>query len=736
MAKKALQLYDYQEEMLTRIEVAFLEHRAVMAQMPTGTGKTVLLAGFLARHAEHHVLIVAHRRELVEQIEATVHLFSEQAPALSSKVQVASIQWLNKHYEDIKEKPTLVVIDEAHHALARTYKYMWTQFPDAKFLGLTATPYRLNGKGFTDLFDTLICSHSVIDFIRQGRLALFDFVSIAPDSETQTLISSLKKRGTDGDFQTKEMDEVLNQLTSIERLYQSIATYAKGKKGIVYAIDIAHAQNIVEYYRSKGLRAVSIDSHTPAKERKALIDQFKVGQLDILINVDIFSEGFDCPDVEFIQLARPTLSLAKYLQMVGRGLRVAKGKDACVIIDNVGLYKSFGLPTRPWDWQAMFEGVFNKRSEYADVPTYTFLSHGSGGDSEMEKVASYDLLLKMMDKEDELYQLRKKIAERRERLLAKGEGTNFRCLRSQLATYTNSNVERVYVDLRTMRKFFFSLEGSIHTEGSGVLQVLKSGPNYYTRTLKKWDYSKRYVSSCRYHDYGFYAIIGDDKFDYYIEAYEKYLKGDLTIDELLKYNFQETAPSGLRWIYRIKATPCLLACDDSETFLFMGKISDDAILVQDSDDRLFFVSRERGKRLLAIDRKNLTEKECDELLKGLYMEEVRRKRNILQRHEAEKVLREKGELSIELFCERGKWGLRTSEGRLLLAPKYKEIEPSPDDLFLIQTTKGEYGVVDAAGQILVPAKYKFIRIDSAEHVCLYTSTMPLMMSIVNLKKKR
>lgn len=190
-------------------------------------------------------------------------------------------------------------------------------------------------------------------------------------------ISEGEVPGADGDFQAKEMDRVLNTKPSIERLYRSLIDFAKGKKGIVYAINIGHAKAIAEFYREHGVVAVAIDSKTPGSLRKELIERFKMPHTDltdstlftlrsslpiqVLVNVDIFSEGFDCPDVEFIQLARPTLSLAKYLQMVGRGLRVTKGKRACVIIDNVGLYRMFGLPTMPWNWRAMFQGRFYRK---------------------------------------------------------------------------------------------------------------------------------------------------------------------------------------------------------------------------------------------------------------------------------------------------------------------------------------------------------------------------------------
>ena len=363
--KNDIQLFDYQEDMVKRVQETFRHHDSVMVQMPTGTGKTYLLAALVGLFLKEEVWVVAHRRELVSQIKDTLEKFFSSLK--STSIKVISIQWLSRHYGEMEEKPGLIVIDEAHHALAETYAEVMNAYPKAKKLGLTATPYRLNGKGFTDLFDTLLCSWSMERFIAEGRLSLYDYYSIKPDSAAQLQIDSLQKRGADGDYQQKELNEVMDVKPSLERLCLTIKEYVPGKKGIVYAISIQHAEHIAEFYRENGIKAVAISSKTPLAERQELIERFKASSLlsslnstsdeiEVLVSVDLFSEGFDCPDVEFIQLARPTLSLAKYMQMVGRGLRVAAGKDYCVILDNVGLYKRFGLPSVDRDWQSMFEG--------------------------------------------------------------------------------------------------------------------------------------------------------------------------------------------------------------------------------------------------------------------------------------------------------------------------------------------------------------------------------------------
>ena len=455
---KKIKLFDYQEDMVNRVQEAFRHHDSVMVQMPTGTGKTMVLANIVFSFLEmcnHPIWIVAHRRELVEQIKETI--FSKITPSLftlkegstafpkplspqgtgdvtalrcseplrskvggpskvspdclsaGALIKVTSIQWLSRHYGELEEKPGLIVIDEAHHALAETYAEVMNAYPKAKKLGLTATPYRLNGKGFTDLFDTLLCSWSMEKFIAEGRLSLYDYYSIKPDSADQLLIDSLQKRGADGDYQQKELNEVMDVKPSLKRLCLTIKEYVPGKKGIVYAISIQHAEHIAEFYRENGIKAVAISSKTPLAERQKLIERFKSSSLssslnstsntsdeiEVLVSVDLFSEGFDCPEVEFIQLARPTLSLAKYMQMVGRGLRVAEGKEYCVILDNVGLYKRFGLPSVDRDWQSMFEG----RTSLEDILQEACMQVNShncrmdlmmDGDEEMMKIINHE----------------------------------------------------------------------------------------------------------------------------------------------------------------------------------------------------------------------------------------------------------------------------------------------------------------------------------------------------------
>lgn len=392
---KKIRLFDYQQEMLENITEVFSAAvfdtvlynekgkrvnvgSSVMVQMPTGTGKTYVMAAvvkwFLENYSKGEVWLIAHRKELVEQMEQTLDRFAleygEKNEELKAKVRirVLSIQWLTRNIGDLEKngfKPGMIIVDEAHHSLATSYQDVFIRNHKALKIGMTATPCRMKQASFRTLFSRLITSPSIKDFILHGYLAPCNYVVIGEKSTDQQIVNLLTDRSGDGDYSVKEMEEKLNVTDVIRRLYNSVVKYAYGKKGIVYAINIDHAKAIAEYYNALGIKAVALDSKTAAKTRKKAVEAFREGELDCLVNVNLFDEGFDCPDVEYIQMARPTLSLAKYLQMVERGLRINKKdpKKVCMIIDNVGNYRKFGLPDRYRDWNAMFEGMMSGRCE-------------------------------------------------------------------------------------------------------------------------------------------------------------------------------------------------------------------------------------------------------------------------------------------------------------------------------------------------------------------------------------
>ena len=921
---KEIKLFDYQEDMKERIEKALRLHRSVMAQMPTGTGKTVLLASvvesFLREHSNCHVWIVAHRRELVSQIRETIQRVFSKTPSLlykdfsnhpvnSSKItpslftlkegstshpdpltlrgeggnrptrcseplrskvggpskvspdcagwdrlgmsgaskvspdclsasafnvpiKAVSIQWLSKHYDEIEEEPGMIVIDEAHHALAKTYKGMWDRFPKAKFLGLTATPCRLNGKGFTDLFDVLVQSWSVPEFISKGRLATYDFVSIKSDGVTQRLIDSLQKRGADGDYQNKEMDMLLNKKPSIERLYRSLEEYGKDRKGIVYAINISHANAIAEFYREHGIAAVAIDSKTPSSLRKELIERFKASNLSfsnhpvplskegifsnhpvplskegstshpdpltlrgeggnrptrcseplrskdggpskvspdcagwdrlgatclrpadnvgdrlgatclraadgvgdrlgatclraadelapiqVLVNVDIFSEGFDCPDVEFVQLARPTLSLAKYLQMVGRGLRVAKGKNNCVIIDNVGLYRVFGLPSQVWNWNAMFEGKLKvgKRKETPKDREFFLMNEKQDDiqihpDSEMMMVMSHEELLQtiqyreFVDSKGEFAIIKLPdgkmtvVNRQGEQVLEPGDYYDMKLLDGNILFYRHRRKEVCYYDL---------LSGAIIDDGPNVYDVPK------VVTLEGWEFIK-------YGDVYMSRTYEHFSWPYCPSKYDLFNFGDYLI-----YRYNYLVDSGCQeWYYyeggnglMMKATidsnrVCFLRGDYEHVYWKCATLRCGCIVVMDSKQDYYLVDSYLKKTYIGCNNPKNENEDLHFVMPRLgkkYYDEM-----MLQEKKKESsemlLLHEKSVTGhVELYQAGKKWGIKM-DGKVVVPPLYRSIAQPVGAYCAFEEIPSYWGIMTLKGKVIVDAKYEKVEI--------------------------
>ena len=374
--QKDITLRDYQQ--LAKEEIFSKWNRVdnILYQMPTGTGKTRLFTSIirdisiwgLRHNINYRILIIAHRSELIEQSSRSLDKYRikhgvlagtmKDKRDLTQAIQVASIQTITHPanqclIDDLKFD--FIIIDEAHHAVANSYQKLWDYCPDAKKLGVTATPWRMNNSGFAQIFDAYIPSMSIKDFIQKGWLATYQYYSIPTSSELVKSIESIREFDIEGDYKNSALVEVCDTSKIRAQLYDSYEKNVLGKKGIIYSISREHSEHICLQYRSRGVAIENIDSKTPAKVREKVIQAFRNGEIDIIVNVDIFSEGFDCPDIEFIQLARPTKSLVKYIQQVGRGLR-KNGDKKCIILDNVGMYSRFGLPDEERDWESFFYG--------------------------------------------------------------------------------------------------------------------------------------------------------------------------------------------------------------------------------------------------------------------------------------------------------------------------------------------------------------------------------------------
>ena len=721
---KEIKLFDYQEDMKERIEKALRLHRSVMAQMPTGTGKTYLLTAvidsFVSNNPMEKVWIVAHRRELVSQIDETVRKFhsysTSNTSSLLSSVKAMSIQWLMRHYDEIEEEPGMIVIDEAHHALAKTYKEMWERFPKAKFLGLTATPCRLNGKGFTDLFDVLVQSWDVPEFISKGRLATYDFVSIKSDGVTQRLIDSLQKRGADGDYQNKEMDMLLNKKPSIERLYRSLEEFGKDRKGIVYAINISHAQKITKLYQEHGVKAIAIDSKTPAAERQQDIEAFKKGDIQVLVNVDIFSEGFDCPDVEFVQLARPTLSLAKYLQMVGRGLRVAKGKKNCVIIDNVGLYRVFGLPSQVWNWNAMFEGKLKvgKKKETAKEREFFLMSKVQDciqihPDSEMMMVMSHEELLQtiqyreFVDSKGEFAIIKLPdgkmtvVNRQGEQVLEPGDYYDMKLLDGNILFYRPRRKAKCYYDLlaKAVIDDGTNVAGAPQVVNIKGWEFIEYNDIFMSRTQEEFSLPYR-PSQYDFLNYGYYMI----------------------------FRFRPSAPGCQVWYYcegsegkmcmsnEESRNVCFLRNDYEHVYWLCAVLYGERIVVMDSKEDYYLVDSSLKKTYIGCNQPKNENEDLNFVMPRIgkkYYQEA-----MLQKKEMEAsellLLHEKSEAGhVELYQAGKKWGLKV-DGKVIVPPLYHHIALPVGAYCAFEQIPRHWGVMTLNGKVIVDAKYEKVEI--------------------------
>ena len=708
-------LRDYQIDICSRVSEAFENHRSVMVQMPTGTGKTMVLAELvkqlMMKDEGVRILIVAHRRELIEQIKATIKRMKMD----SRNITVESIQTISRRIDALDFIPSLVVIDEAHHALAKTYKMMWDAWPDARFLGLTATPCRLNGKGFTDLFDVLVQSWDIPTFIKEKWLSTYDFVSIKSDGVTQRLLDSLQKRGADGDYQNKEMDMLLNKRPSIERLYQSFEEYGKDRKGIVYAINISHAKKIMELYQEHGIKAVAIDSKTPAAQRQADIEAFKNGDIQVLVNVDIFSEGFDCPDVEFVQLARPTLSLAKYLQMVGRGLRVAKGKKNCVIIDNVGLYRVFGLPSQVWNWNAMFEGKLKvgKKKETAKEREFFLKVQDDiqiNPDSEMMMVVSHEELMQSLryrefvDCNDDfaivkLPDGKMTVVNRQgEQVMEPGNYYEMKFLRGNILSYRPRRKTVCYYDLLARVVFDKDI-------------LAKDAPKVIT--IKEWEFIE-YNGLFRSRTYEHFALpYRPSLYDLLNRGYYLIYHNNYSVGSGCQVWYCYEGGDGLMRKDSIESKDvCFLRNDYEHVYWLCANLYGRNIVVMDSKQDYYLVDSNMKKTYIGCNNPKNENEDLKVVMPRLgkkYYHEM-----MLQKKEMEAsemlILHEKSEAGhVELYQAGKKWGLKI-DGKVIVPPLYHSIAQPVGAYCAFEKIPRHWGVMTLKGKVIVDAKYEKVEI--------------------------
>lgn len=352
-------LRDYQIDMLTRLKKAYLKNngRRKLVVLPCGAGKTVCFAS-MARDSQAKgktVWFLVHRRELLDQ---TVETFQRFGIEMNS-IHLGMVQSVARHINAMP-KPDFIIFDEAHFSQARTWQKIVETYPDAYYVGLTATPVRLDGKPLGDTYDEMIVGITTQELIERGLLANYNYWS-------RPLVNTDAFHTKRGDFDAKEVAQAFDDVDVFGDVVDNYRRIANGKKTICYVDSIEHSIEVAKNFNDAGITAVHFDGSTPDKQRRDIVKKFRDGEITILCNVDLISCGFDVPDCECCILLRPTQSTALFIQQSMRALRPLPGKKA-EIIDHVDNVARHGLPDQPRQWS--LEGKM-KKPKPGEVPIKT-----------------------------------------------------------------------------------------------------------------------------------------------------------------------------------------------------------------------------------------------------------------------------------------------------------------------------------------------------------------------------
>ena len=342
-------LFDYQLDLIDRARKQIAD-KNVMIVSPPGSGKSVVISEIIKRATEKggKVLFLVHRKELIEQITESL---------IRHEVNLSHVDLLTvgkaKNRLSVIQKPTLIITDEGHHGKASTYQAIYNYFEDVPRLGFTATPWRMNGSGFTDTYDVMVEGKSVQWLIDNQRLANCRYYSLLS-------IDTSKLKTRNGEYTSQSIDEAFGKAI-YGNVVKEYRQHADGQKAILYAHSIEASRSFSDEFNQAGIVSVHVDSKTPKIEREHIMQAFRDGEIQVLCNVDLISEGFDVPDCTVTILCRPTKSLVLYLQQSMRSMRYQPNKKA-IILDHVGNYKIHGLPDTPHDWNEYFVGGWKKKN--------------------------------------------------------------------------------------------------------------------------------------------------------------------------------------------------------------------------------------------------------------------------------------------------------------------------------------------------------------------------------------
>jgi DNA repair protein RadD len=370
----SLTLRPYQATLIERTRANFLVgKRSQLLVLPTGGGKTVCFSYMAGRAVEKNlrVWILAHRVELLDQISKTLRQFGVPHGVVApgylgdrrQPVQVASVFTLARRL-DRYDAPDLIIVDEAHHAITEsTWGRVITAFPNAKLLGVTATPIRLSGEGLGDLFQSMVVGPTMRDLIEQGALSPYRLFAPAGVD-----LSGVHSRM--GDFVRGELAAAVDKPKITGSAVEHYKKLAAGRRAVAFCVSVEHAVHVAEQFRAAGISAQAIDGGMDRGLRASVLAEFSAGRIQVLASCDLISEGFDVPAIEAAILLRPTQSLGLYLQQVGRALRTFPGKDEAIILDHAGNVKRHGLPDEERVWS--LEGAPKKKgAQKSEVPVKT-----------------------------------------------------------------------------------------------------------------------------------------------------------------------------------------------------------------------------------------------------------------------------------------------------------------------------------------------------------------------------
>lgn len=346
-------LRPYQEQLISNLKQALRAgFKSPCIVLPCGGGKSIITADIAKGATDKHnrVLFLVHRKELCEQIEATFRKYRVD----KKLADVMMVQTASRRLEKLPQY-SLIITDEGHHCKANTYRKIYDYFAQVPRIFVTATPCRLGGDSLSGVCDTLIEGPTVKQLIAMGNLSPYRY--FAP-----TLADFSKVHSVGGDFNIKEVDELLNK----NKIYGDVIKYyrklADGKQGICYCVNVEHSKEMARMFREHGINARHIDGDTEASVRADIIRQFRTGECKMLCNVGLISEGFDVPNCDVVILLRPTKSLSLYIQQSMRCMRYKPDKTA-IIIDHVGNYLRHGMPDDDREW-SLTEKQKQKKTEF------------------------------------------------------------------------------------------------------------------------------------------------------------------------------------------------------------------------------------------------------------------------------------------------------------------------------------------------------------------------------------